>query len=135
MRATVFIGLLSACQTTTVDPALYTTTPTYTEDIQPILETWCVDCHSHDGVMYAGVELDTYASARSTRARSTCTAITPELIDRFGAYLLPLAGSDGQSPCAPWEPHSMPPGAMARLSVDEQILLARWVETGALEGP
>jgi hypothetical protein len=107
--------------------------PTYSEHIAPLLETYCVDCHAHNGVMYAGVELDTYAAARSVRVRNTCTAISPQLVDEFGDWLIPQDGHSGLSACAPWEAFSMPPGAMGRLTPDQQRMLAIWVANGAPE--
>ena len=109
------------------------TAPTYTEHIAPLLAVYCVDCHEHNAIMYAGVELDTYASARSTRVRSACTALTPSLISEFSAHLIPQDGHSDLSACAPWEPHSMPPGAMTRLTPDQQRMLAIWVANGAPE--
>lgn len=110
-----------------------TTAPTYTEDIAPLLATYCVDCHAHNAVMYAGVELDSYASARSVRVRNACTSIAPELIDEFSAHLIPQDGHSSESACAPWETLSMPPGAMTRLTPDQQRMLAVWVANGAPE--
>ena len=105
--------------------------PTYERDIKPLLARYCVDCHQSGGVMYAGVELDTYASARSVRVKNTCTAISPALVDIYGDWLLPQAGHGSEVPCGPWEVHSMPPGAGSHLSRGEQHTLARWVAQGA----
>lgn len=138
----MIILALIACDAEVLDtgPALQpatlpvnTVAPTYTEHIAPLLETYCVDCHAHDGVMYAGVELDTYASARSVRVRNTCTALTPALVDEFSAHLIPQDGHSDESACAPWETFSMPPGAMTRLTPDQQRMLATWVANGAPE--
>lgn len=107
--------------------------PTYSEHIRPLLATFCADCHTHDAVMHAGVELDTYAAARSARVRNACTAISPELVEEFSDVLLPRAGHSDQDACETWAPLSMPPGAMMRLSPDQQRMLAVWVANGAPE--
>ena len=108
-------------------------TPTYTDHIQPLLAMYCVDCHKHDGVMHAGVELDTYASARSVRVRNACTSLTPNLILEFSPYLIPQDGHSDLNACEPWEPYSMPPGVMPRLTAEQQRMLAIWVANGAPE--
>ena len=112
---------------------LDTVAPTYTEHIQPLLEVYCVDCHAHNAVMYAGVELDSYAAARSVRVRNTCTSLTPDLINEFSAHLIPQDGHSNEAACAPWDAFSMPPGAMTRLTPDQQRMLAVWVANGAPE--
>jgi hypothetical protein len=134
------IALLLACGSQSPDTAdrqpatlPVDTTPTYTDDIAPLLAAYCVDCHAHDAVMYAGVELDSYAAARSVRVKNTCTAISPDLIDEFADWLIPQDGHSGEPACAPWESYSMPPGAMTRLTPDQQRMLAVWVALGAPE--
>lgn len=142
----ILASMLMACDTGTpaVDTAfaaniqptalpVNTTSPTYTADIAPLLNVFCVDCHAHNAVMYAGVELDSYASARSVRVRNTCTALSPDLISEFSTHLIPQDGHSSEAACAPWEAHSMPPGAMTRLSPEQQRMLAVWVANGAPE--
>ena len=107
--------------------------PTYTEHIKPLLAVYCVDCHEHDGVMHAGVELDTYESARSVRVRNACTSLTPTLILEFAPYLIPQDGHSDEPACAPWDPYSMPPGTMVRLTSSQQRMLAVWVANGGPE--
>ncbi|MCB9765552.1 MAG: hypothetical protein H6739_37605 [Alphaproteobacteria bacterium] len=107
--------------------------PSYAHDVQPILEARCVRCHQRGRPMLAGVELDSYEAAHATRVSSVCTAISPDLVERFGDHLLPLAGSQDMGPCEGFRVLSMPPGASDPLPYDEQLLLARWVAAGAME--
>lgn len=119
----VLCGLL-ACDATVPE------TPTYTEHVRPILEEHCVRCHRaerRDG----DVELDRYASARSTRVRSACTSIRPELVEAFGEHLLP--GSGDPVPCRDWVVGSMPPGAVEHLDLWQQDVFVRWIVVGAPE--
>ncbi|MFT4979126.1 MAG: hypothetical protein ACI8S6_005036 [Myxococcota bacterium] len=130
MRA-LFLMFAACVPVASVDPSVYDAEPTYTDDIAPLMETWCVDCHASDGVMYDGVELDSFEGVRGTRVRSTCVTVTPDVVATFADSLLPSGGYTDLPACDPWEVASMPPGAMARPSLEEQILLARWVEIGA----
>lgn len=114
-----------------VDPALFEATPTWTADIQPLLDRYCVSCHDGDSTFDGGLELATYEAARGTRIPDACTASSPEVIAAFADVLvLPTEYGDGQ-PCPYWEPLSMPPHAGAHLSTAEQVVLMRWIETGA----
>lgn len=106
-------------------------TPSFSDDIAPILDTHCVRCHDRDGTLDAGVELDNYVGARGARVSSTCTAIGNDVVDLFAADLLPEGGFGSQVPCEPWQTLSMPPGAEVKLSIVEQVMLAQWVATGA----
>ena len=140
MSSALFWAVLLACDGTSGEQGLPANAvaveleaPTYAEHIRPLFEQHCVSCHAHGAVMHAGVELDTYASARSVRVRNACTAISAELISEFGEHLIPQAGLAEQEACAPWEPLSMPPGATMRLSPDQQRMLAVWVANGAPE--
>lgn len=125
--------LFSGCASglSSVDPAIFEAEPSYTHDIAPFLDRWCVDCHESGGVMYDGVELDTFAAAQSTGVKSACTTLTPELVEVFSDSLLPADGHTEHAACAPWTIASMPPGAMERPGLEEQIRLARWIELGS----
>jgi len=107
--------------------------PTYDADVAPILERYCVSCHTADGLMAGGVELNTYQSAFSARVKNVCTAITPAVVDRFGSSLRSPRHEVSDLPCADWDTYSMPKGAKLKLTLYEQLVLARWVETGASE--
>lgn len=115
------------------DPASFEAEPTWSEDIAPLLERSCVSCHDGRGAFEGGVELATYAAARSTRVPATCTAISQDVADHFADVLVLPTDSGGDASCSGWEPLSMPPGTATRLSPTEQVLLARWVELGAPE--
>jgi hypothetical protein len=77
------------------------------------------------------------------------------VIDRFAACLVPLRlrpdPADTSVPCPdpppgppcrdegpggelrPWPPYSMPEGARSGMTLEEQVILARWIELGAPE--
>ena len=116
-----------------VDASLFDATPTYRENIEPLLFDYCVNCHSSQGIRNGGVELDTYQSAYSGQVRNACVSVRKELADRFTNSLMPYPRDPpvAQSPCGNWEPFSMPKGALPPLTSSEQVLLLRWVETGA----
>lgn len=105
-------------------------TPSYAADVQPVLEHHCVRCHTSEGRRDGGVELDQYASARSTRISSACTSIDPSVAEQYADALSPQADPEA-AVCESWDYASMPPGAVDHLSLGEQELLARWVATGA----
>ncbi len=107
-------------------------TVTYTEHVQPILERHCVRCHAEGGPLYAGVGVEQYRNARSTRIRSVCTALDQGTVDAYGDVLRSEATPEA-GPCADWVVGSMPPGAKFRLTQDERELLALWVAQGAPE--
>ena len=114
-----------------VDPALFDAEPTWTADIQPLFDRQCVSCHDGDSSFDGGLELATWEAARGTRIPDACSASSQEVIDAFADVLvLPTEYGDGQ-PCPSWAPLSMPPGADAHLSTAEQVVLMRWIETGA----
>ncbi len=112
-------------------PSDPSTSPSYAADIAPLLEEFCTRCHTSRGRRDAGVELDRYASARSTRVKNACVSVSTEVIDLYGGDLLPEAGYGSPIPCEPWEALSMPPGATPRLSREQQELMANWIATGA----
>lgn len=127
------LTLMLACagSGSSIDTAAMSSEPTWTNDIEPMYQTYCIQCHRRDGVMAWGVALDSYEAARSTRVRSACTSVDPSVIEAFGDALLPRAGHGSPVPCEGWEPLSMPPGARLPLPPEDQVLLARWVEIGA----
>jgi len=114
-------------------PNLFTAMPSYKAHIKAILRSRCVVCHDSKGVRSGGVELDQYASAFSNRVRNACVSITDELVARFSDVLLPHPTDPptALTPCKNWDTFSMPSGASSRLTASEQVLLVRWVETGA----
>lgn len=103
----------------------------YEVHVAPILEAHCVRCHAVADPDNGGVELDDYAPARSTRVRSACTALDPDLVEEYADALRSSSASSGEVACARWNVASMPPGAMDHLSRYDQELLVRWVSTGA----
>ena len=137
MRSLWVTLLVAACggaPRAEVDPALTVAQPTYANDIRPLYERHCVACHDGHGVRAGGVELDRFDSAKATRVKSACTSITPELIAEYAASLLPYLGDPPARepvPCGEWEPLSMPAGAQPKLTRAEQLILVRWVATGA----
>ncbi len=77
------------------------------------------------------MELDTYASARSTRVSSACTALDASVSAEHALALRSLDADPTEAACSRWASASMPPGAIDHLTLHEQHLLARWVATGA----
>lgn len=126
MRRLLPTMLLIACGAADGLPAEVT----YEAHVAPILDRHCVRCHSEAGSLYAGVGVDEYRNARSSRIRSVCTAVSAEVVATYGDTLA-SASQPELGPCADWAVGSMPPGAKLRLSGQEQELLARWVAQGA----
>lgn len=121
-----FLGACGIAEAPSLE-ALHERTPTYAADIAPIYEKHCVACHDGNGVRAGGVELERYENAFSTRVKSTCTAIEPDLVDRYSEHLYPFGGD---SACVDWAIFSMPAGAKSKMTRAEQIILVRWVVTG-----
>jgi hypothetical protein len=130
-----------------VDPALFALAPTYANHIEPMFAEYCTACHSSDGARLGGVELDRYETAYARRIQNTCVSLTQPVIDHFARELVPLrirlstgTASIAAAACKdegeggelrPWPPYSMPKGARSGLTLEEQVILGRWVETGA----
>lgn len=102
----------------------------YEDHVAPVLARHCVRCHEEGGVLYAGVGVDQFLNARSTRVRSVCTAVGADVVFAYGDVLTSRSQPEA-GPCGPWVVGSMPPGAKFRLTGAEQELLARWVAQGA----
>ena len=107
--------------------------PTYTQHIRPLLERACVSCHTRDGLRAGGVELDVYETAVATGVKNACVSVTPAMIEAFADTLQPAPRDPPQArpTCADWAPFSMPPDALDKLTPHEQVLLLRWLQTGA----
>ena len=106
-----------------VPPEVWALEPTYEQHVRPLFEKHCVSCHTSLGARSGGVELDAYESV----------AVEPEVVSRFAAVLEPFqrSGEPIRPACDGWEVGSMPAGARPGLLLEEQIILGRWVETGA----
>ncbi|MCB9671677.1 MAG: hypothetical protein H6734_19505 [Alphaproteobacteria bacterium] len=102
--------------------------PSFEVDVAPILERHCTRCHTSLGRLDGGVELDTYAGARSTRVSSVCTSLDGAVLVGVEADLRP----GDPTVCGAFATASMPPGAVEHLTVRDQEVLARWATTGAL---
>ncbi len=121
-----------------IDPRLLESKPTYEAHIKSIYARYCVSCHDGRGAdlyLPGGIELDNYENAYSTRVPSACVSISQELVDQFAAVLMPVPRDPpvNQGPCSDWLINSMPTGAKSPLTPAEQIILVRWVQTGAPE--
>lgn len=103
--------------------------PSWTADVEPLLDRHCARCHGAGHTIRAGVDVTGFDAASAAAVKNTCVSIAPELIAEGGDALLPLGG-DGDAPCSSWEPLSMPPGAVPRLSPWEQRILLDWVLAG-----
>ncbi|MEO1173320.1 MAG: hypothetical protein AAFX94_14905 [Myxococcota bacterium] len=124
-----------------VEPELFTAEPTYFADIKPMFERYCVGCHDGFGEgppRFGGVELDRYATAFGGRVKHSCVSTSPEisqLLDPTDEFLIrPIQlfnQEDPDVPCFGVERASMPPGTSDKLTPREQIILLRWLQTGA----
>lgn len=101
-------------------------------DVTPIVESACLRCHHPDTRLAGGVDLSTSSAIIAGRIGLVCTAVGPDVVAAFADDLVPLSGSS-RVPCDGDTPLSMPPGAQPRLSIDDQVTLARWVALGAPE--
>ena len=107
--------------------------PTWTADIQPMMEDNCTNCHQFGGRKYEGVATDSYLAVSAAAVKNICTSVGPDVVDAYSDLLLPLAGQQDQPACGHWELLSMPPGAQAPLTTTEQWTFARWLEVGTPE--
>ncbi len=137
MRALGFMALavVGGCGPVTLSdvPAeVFAIEPTYRAHVRPIFDTYCVACHTSLGTRAGGVELDRYESASAGKVHNVCVAVGPEVVEHFAAVMVPYArsGEPARAACEGWEVGSMPLGAKSRLTLEEQVILARWVETG-----
>ncbi len=87
-----------------VDPAAAPERPTWTQDVQPIMDYYCTTCHSPSGALNVGVSLDTCDNTRRS----------------FGSVWSTAADSK-----------SMPPGGALRVSSYDLLILDRWHAQGA----
>jgi hypothetical protein len=115
--ALVILVLVNACGSESEPPPTQTSSAlTYYEDMLPIFEQHCMECHQQDGI--APFRLDEYAEAKR-RARQIEEATSERIMPPWSAT------SDGS--CQNFS-HSLALG-------DDQILsIAEWVGAGALEG-
>lgn len=128
-----FLPILAGCPppAPAIDSGVGVSAPTFAE-VAPIVEDSCLRCH-HPAIRLAGgVDLSSSRAVVAGRIGLVCTSVGPEVIDAFADDLVPLSGTS-TVPCDGHVPLSMPPGAQPRLTVDEQVTLARWVARGAPE--
>lgn len=156
----LLLALAVGCGAPEVPPA-EGPVPTFSADIEPLLEERCLSCHaaptlSNAGLGYVVPTLDgdepQWANgpvdlqiARSTALRAVCTAISPAMIDAYSesltsvAFSRPAVWEDSEffeadlKTCAHWKPLSMPPGAGRKLTPEEQLMFVRWLEGGMPE--
>lgn len=132
----LLLGGLVGCGPATIDdvPAeIFALEPTYVAHVRPLFEAYCTSCHASDALYAGGVELDRYDSAYAGRVHQACVSVSEEVVARFASALVPYrrSGKAPRAACEGWEVYSMPTGARGRLTLEEQVILARWVETGA----
>jgi hypothetical protein len=116
----IIAGLLSGCGQKTVKPV------SYHEQIQPILNSKCVNCHGVD-VTRGKIALTSYASVMKSRTfpgkKPLVVALEPA---KSWLYIV----------CATNQPHyRMPPdtSTIVALPKEQLQLLAKWIEEGAQE--
>lgn len=135
-RALLLLPLLSACAP--VDPfdtGIAPAHPTFTDDVRPVMEQHCVRCHTdRDGTSGAredgGIAVDTWERAHSARVAIACSSVGTDIAQ---AYADALRTAYGPGACAGLPQLTMPPGAMPKLTVAEQLVLVRWVADGGPE--
>ena len=133
VASTVAAALLASCGPESLDAEVaeaFDAEPTYALHIAPLLERHCVACHDGHGLRSGGVELDRFTSAYSNRYRNACVSAREDLVERFAEGLTPSYDNEH---CRDLDVFSMPVGAKSKMTPYEQLLLIRWVETGAPE--
>lgn len=130
------LGLLVGCGEATLDDlpdSVFLLEPTYAEHIRPLFTNYCVACHGGVGERAGGVELDRFESAHAGAVHHACVSVREDVVDHFGELLLPYqrSGQAARPPCDGWEVGSMPTGARSHLTLEEQVILVRWVAVGA----
>lgn len=115
-----FLLLFAACAPATMDTALFEADVGWA-DVEPIMREYCTRCHERGGRMDEGVAVDTYGDASARATGVVCTTIGQEVVDAYGLS------------CSGYAVFSMPPGSSDRAHLDQQQILARWLELGAPE--
>jgi uncharacterized membrane protein len=90
-----------------VDPEAAPMEPTYTEHVAPIMDRYCVSCHSAEALPG---RVDGYGYG-------TCA----EVRDNWGGVVWTV-----------FEGKTMPPGGAPRVTSSDQLTLRRWHEQGAV---
>jgi hypothetical protein len=146
MRTLALWSLIAACGPPDLPPG-DGPTPTFAEDVEPILREHCLRCHldpslTNEGLGYvlqprsAGDTTIDPDIARATAVRSACVSVSPTVIEAYADSLYAVAfdatcGGENPTTGSPvWSPLSMPPGADIKLTVDDQVTLVRWIEGG-----
>lgn len=112
------LWLLGGCSSET-QPIAGKASPTFHEDIEPILQARCLGCHRPDAV--GPMSLTTYADAKTFAA-----AIAAET----SALRMPPWGARETDECQPPLAFRADPS----LTVDQIAMIAAWAEAGAPEG-
>lgn len=121
LRALGLALAFTACSSeSTVGPSgPNTVDPTFTRDIQPLLQERCLDCHHPGGL--APMSLDTYDLAK---------LFGPAIVRETEARRMPPWGAFSTSECQPRFGFVDDPS----LTTDEKAMLAKWVELGSPKG-
>ena len=110
LLAACVCGLLTGClgdkTLEEVDPEAAPTEPTFSRDIEPLMEDYCVACHAVDALPgeVGDIGLDT-----CEKVKENMEIVSEMVFDR----------------------EVMPPGGAMRLTEEEQLTLKRWFDQGA----
>lgn len=104
--------------------------PGFDADVLPIMQQHCVRCHEDGGREDGGIAVDTWERAHSARVAIACASVGTDIADAYGED---LRTAYGPGTCEGLPQLTMPPGAMTKLTVAEQLVLVRWVADGGPE--
>jgi uncharacterized membrane protein len=88
--------------------------PTYSQDVAPLIQERCAQCHFAGGVVAASFNLSTYTDVVNLE-----TAIVSQL---YGCLMPPVGGNSM---------YGIAPGTVSALSADEVNTIIQWIECGA----
>lgn len=115
LAACVDLGTQSYAE---LEPGDVPAAPTYEEDIRPIIEARCSQCHSREtGTAKGEISYDTYDNLLP----ATTSRRGEDEEDEEGWGGIRKKGIDDRS---------MPPGGMQRITAREEAILLRWAEIG-----
>ena len=128
--AALLAAVLLGCPSSALDPPPSEPTPAPTpeppgwyDDVQPLLQRYCADCHS--GEATAGGE----AGWLNSHEDVTALAIAPECQGETRAVCIPARIEGGDMPF----PLGCLPGGLGCITEDEFDLLHEWLDAGTPE--
>jgi len=107
--------------------------PTYSRDIQPILQANCTACHSGsgEGLAASGLDLGTYEGLmRGTRLGRV---VVPGGSEASSLYLVVAHKTDPKIQMPPHHPESLAEGRGGTLTGAEVEAIRAWIDAGAAQ--